>query len=394
MRPVNIVFCALLFALLAAANTVYARGYTSVGNCEGFARVDIRSPSGTCVALVADERQGLRMPRRILEIAPNKFWIIDMGSWEKNQGRLYEMQVSGTQVSMKTLLSQLDRPLGLAKGKDGQIYIGEASKIWRTSTTNVQKEIVLDNLASDGTHPLKEITFDANGSMYFNLGSASDICRNEAQKLPMPCPEVQGTKPRAAVYKVDFDTASKVKSVNVFATGLRNSLALLALNNAGKNIVLQGENSVDYADVNAPSEEFNILVQGRNYGWPYCLGNAVSSRGYENRFDCRKTTKPTHLWPAHVAPLYMMQAPANSPYAKKLLVSWHGYRAKGHSVMAFPLNANHTLGAGMPLLSGWEASGNLRPRGTPTGLTIDSQGRLWIVEDLNRTVLMLSKPKP
>ncbi|MEJ8855006.1 hypothetical protein WKW79_10535 [Variovorax robiniae] len=67
-----------------------ARGYTSSSLCGDYARLDIATPPGLCVALLADEAQGLRAPRRILEVSPNRYWVIDMGSWEPDRGRLLE----------------------------------------------------------------------------------------------------------------------------------------------------------------------------------------------------------------------------------------------------------------------------------------------------------------
>jgi secreted PhoX family phosphatase len=32
----------------------------------------------------------------------------------------------------------------------------------------------------------------------------------------------------------------------------------------------------------------------------------------------------------------------------------------------------------------------LRPLGNPAGITLDSQGRLWVVEDRNRTVMVVA----
>ena len=40
-------------------------------------------------------------------------------------------------------------------------------------------------------------------------------------------------------------------------------------------------------------------------------------------------------------------------------------------------------------IGGWNAAAGVRPLGAPTGITVDSAGRLWVVEDRNRTVLML-----
>jgi hypothetical protein len=35
--------------------------------CAGYPKVDLRTPAGWCVALLADASAGLRFPRRVLE---------------------------------------------------------------------------------------------------------------------------------------------------------------------------------------------------------------------------------------------------------------------------------------------------------------------------------------
>ena len=109
-----------------------AAGYATRGRCGAFPRVSLQTPPGTCVALVAGAADGLRFPRRILEVAPDRYWLIDMGSWEPRQGRLIEMTIAAGRATLRVLASKLDRPLGIAKGPDGRIYIGEAGRIWRT----------------------------------------------------------------------------------------------------------------------------------------------------------------------------------------------------------------------------------------------------------------------
>lgn len=59
--------------------------------CGEFARVDIATPAVTYLAVVANETQGLRFPRRILELASDCYWTIDMKSWKPLWGRLLEM---------------------------------------------------------------------------------------------------------------------------------------------------------------------------------------------------------------------------------------------------------------------------------------------------------------
>ena len=63
-------------------------GYATQGQCAGYPKLPLKTPDGWCAGLVADARDGLRMPRRLLELAPDRFWITDMGNWEPKQGRL------------------------------------------------------------------------------------------------------------------------------------------------------------------------------------------------------------------------------------------------------------------------------------------------------------------
>jgi glucose/arabinose dehydrogenase len=385
-------------ALLAAPLTQAAAGYTPSGTCEGFPRVQVKAPAGYCVGLVADEKQDLKFPRRMLEVAPGRFWVVDMGGWQAGRGRLLEMTLpaGATTASFKTLADKLDRPSSLAIGPDGKAYIGEATRIWRTPTGKFAQETVIDGLPGDGAHPLKEIAFGSGGKLYVNVGSFTDSCRNDAQQQPLPCPEIAGPKPRAAVYEAVLAGADfHVESFKPFATGLRNSMALAVLKKPGQpDVVLQGENSIDYPQVDTPSEEFNILQAGSNHGWPYCVENQQPARGYEGRFDCKTTVAPQTLWPAHAAPLQMLIAPAASPWAGQLVVAWHGYKPSGQRVMAFAVDgAGKITGKGTELLGDWAAKAGVRPQGAPTGLAIDSAGRLFVIEDRNHTILVVGKNK-
>lgn len=395
-----------LAALLACAPQVQARGYTPQGSCGGYERVSIGSPAGTCVALVADERDGLRAPRRVLEISPGRLWIIDMGSWVPHQGRLLEMtlpaQPAATPMQrpqIKVLADKLDRPLALVRGPDAQIYIGEAGRIWRTPVPAagqpVQPHAVLDALPNDGAHPLKEITFGLDGSLYVNMGSVTDRCQGAQGELAYPCPEREAMQFRGAVWRAVLHNPPvpgqpPVRQFAPFALGLRNSVALATLpDGPAAGSLWQGENNIDYRDKNEPPEELNELVAGADYGWPYCVGQQRVARGYDKRVQCASTKAPRMLWPAHTAPLHLLATPVDSPFQGQLLVAWHG--PQGHRVVGFARQKDGKPG-GKPVewLTGWTADGNMRPLGRPTGLALNHLGQLMVVEDYNRTLLMLS----
>jgi len=401
----HVLKAALLAALTALPALAAARGYTPQGSCGDFARLSIASPPGTCVALLADEAEGLRAPRRILEVAPGRYWIADMGSWDPRRGRLLEMTLptdgpAPRRARIAVLASGLDRPSALALGPDGKVYVGEAGEVWRTAVpppgAAPQRETVLGKLPDDGTHPLKEIAFGPGNRLYVNVGSSSDACREGAKAPALPCPDGEGERPRAAVYEAQLGGPQlTVQRFAPFATGLRNSMALAVLPGGTEGRVLQGENSIDYRDAQSPPEELNLLQRGRHYGWPYCVGARKPAQGYEGRRDCAGTEPPLMLWPAHAAPLQMLPGPAGTPFAGQLLIAWRGPQPTGHRVVGFRLG-KEGLPTGQPIdwLAGWQAQEGVRPVGRPTGLTVDRAGRLLVVEDYNRTVLMLLPQAP
>ena len=165
----------------------------------------------------------------------------------------------------------------------------------------------------------------------------------------------------------------------------------------GPDVLLQGENSIDYSDEAAPPEELNVLLAGVHYGWPYCICAQAAARGYEGRFDCKRSEAPALLWPAHAAPLQMLAVPAgaNNAFAGQLLVAWHGYRAGGHRIVSYALDAKgRPKGSPRTWIDGWTAQPGVRPLGAPAGIAVDAAGRLLIVEDRHKTLLMLTREAP
>ena len=417
LRPLLGLMAVLLGAALPqvalSAHASDSPRYATQGRCAGYPRIALTVAKGWCVGLVADAHDGLQMPRRVIEVAPDRFWITDMGLWEPRRGRLLELNPAappGEAGRVRVLAKGLDRPHGLVKGPDGKVYVGEAGTVWRTPIKLLAREDVLTDLPADGAHPLKELAFGRKGHLYINMGSGSDACRDDQQRQALPCPETEGTRPRAAVYEAVLTGPDhRLQTLRPYSTGLRNSLGLALTQGAGGSTerLWQAENSVDYSDASAPAEEINELERGGHYGWPYCVsdakGRSVAARGYEKRARCQRPAHraPFQAWPAHVAPLQLLAVPgalpgqAERPWSGRLLAVWHGYRGQGHRIVGWRIGADgRPTGERENIVSGWLAMPGMRPQGTPAGITVDSRGRLWIVEDRNRTVLLVAPEDP
>jgi glucose/arabinose dehydrogenase len=332
----------------------------------------------------------LKAPRSVLQTDANTAWVIEFGSWEKKQGSLVKLSRSGTSWNVQRVLTKLDRPLGIVKGPDGLLYIGEVGSVSRfdpaSSTIKLQK--VISDLPGLGKHPLTMMAFTADNKLIVNVGSSTNNC--EKSKGKASCPDAGGAKPLAGLRKYTLDLAAgKSKGFEQLTTGMRNSLGI-AVHPSGT--VMQAENSRDaineadpkLSDDTLPGDELNVVQAGGNYGWPYCFDNQRNSPEFR-KYDCKKTIAPHVVLPAHSAPLGLTY------WGNQLVVSYHGYRDTGHRLVSFPVDAaGKVSGKPTELISNWEDTDN-QIMGGPVGTSVGVDGALWICDDRNNSVLRLSK---
>ncbi len=301
---------------------------------------------------------------------------------------------------------------------------------------------------SDGTvideaaHPLKAFVFDKTGKLYVNVGAPTDNCL--PSNTSKPCAAGEGASPFAAIWVFTppaggIFPALKSGDANpkreIFARGLRNSMALAMypdFPDAGVAF-LQAENGRDLPDIFQPNEEINALEKGKHYGWPYCYDLKTVSPEFKSFLRTVSPYKnlcgnaalyraPLSLLPPHSAPLGMLYYRGDKfPELKgKLIVGLHGYRPTGGRILVYdvddkgfptispppvhynvscaaePVRAFQTEGthqvaaaAYTELVSGWYRVNGVRPQGAPVGMTVASDGAIWVVEDRNKTVLRI-----
>jgi glucose/arabinose dehydrogenase len=304
---------------------------------------------------------------------------------------------------------------------------------------------------SDGTklsrnfHPLKPFVFDRHGRLFVNVGAPTDSCAGKAPETK-PCAAGEGAMPLAAVWMFTppstgifppLKAGDPNPAFEVFARGLRNSMALAAHPQFPDDgfPLLQAENARDLPDANRPHEELNILRKGKHYGWPYCYDLTTESPEYRAflrmntayRNFCANTNtyqRPHSLMPPHAAPLglFYYQADRFTELAGKLIAGLHGYRPTGGRIIFYDVDAkglptispapvHYNVSCARPsrlpfrteqnrqiaaapfneLVTQWYKVDGVRPQGAPVGMTVASDGAIWLVEDRNQTVLRIDR---
>ncbi len=404
LRPLPLMgpFAVVAFALaLFYGGPAAARdgAYSTQGDCSGLPAVRLRVAEGFCVGLAA---QRLGSPRGVLPLPDGRILVTDMGRWDAKTGRLLVLTRGSSGYQVESLLSGLDRPHGLQLGPDGLVYVGEAGRVVRVDMGRrpLVAETIIDGLPTHGRHPIKNFVFGPDGALYLNRGAPSDHCeesRKASTSQGVPCAESEGDKAEAAIWR--YQLAGGVWTGKVFARGLRNSTALV-FDRSGN--LWQGENSRDVLPDGTdsdtlPHDEVNLVRAGRHYGWPYCYDHGVVDQGF-GLLNCDRYTKPFRLLPAHSAPLGMAfyeASAAPTAWRRMLLVALHGYRANGHRIIGYPLDDAGRPGRKISVLvDGWAAKRGRNPMGAPTDIRSDSEGRLWVTEDRNGTLLVVTPSGP
>jgi glucose/arabinose dehydrogenase len=385
--------------------------YTSVGSCDGLPQVNVQTPQGVCVGVVAT---GFRFTRGIAERKPGELFVADMGGWAVDKGSIWKVtrQPNGTYVK-KQLLSQIDKPSGIQVGPDGKhVYVGTPGNIFRFDPDDTsfggkpRLKVVAKDFPADGRHPLRHFIFDKKNPnvLYVNVGSFSDVC--EQHGFAKPCPEAEGNAARGVIRKYTLGADGMPVKTEIVARGLRNSMALEVHPESG--LLLQGENSRDSINKRAPDlddeelphEELNVIDPGataataKHYGWPYCYDNNVPNPEYKSA-DCSAFKAPALLLPPHTAPLGMRFYTGDmfpAAYHGNLILAYHGYRSHGHRLVVVPADARGVpSGEPLDVVRGWEKNAaTADPQGAPVDVLVAKDGSIFLSEDKNGDILRVS----
>jgi glucose/arabinose dehydrogenase len=338
----------------------------------------------------------------------------------------------GTATS-RTVLSGLTTPQGLAFARlDGRwvLYVGESDQIdryaWAGHGVSGSRTVVAGGLpdqdpSGDDVHRDKDVAVTADGTVYFNVGSASNATPSDRTMNP----------PRAVIEAV----SPTGKNLRVVEQGVRNGEGLAvapdgtvwtAVNNRD-NITYPAHSPFDgnsnpfgqviQSYVNEhPADEVVPVTAGRDLGWPYCnpdqdnshpagslvdmpfVPDAVTNPG-GGHLNCG-ALKPVEVGlPAHSAPLglsFLENSKVAAPWSGGAVVAVHGSwdrkPPRAPAVLWMPWDSStHTLGAAVNLVTGFQDANGDR-WGRPADAVPGPDGALYVSDDTAGAIYRLVPP--
>ncbi len=374
----------------------------------------IRVPSGFCIRVVAKNLG----PLRHLAIRENGMIYAIMTSPRHGGGVVALHQAEPGRVDKIRYFGKV-RGTGIALYKRF-LYLGENTRIVRYRLDRGKlvpsgpAAVVVSGFPRQYQHGSKSLAIDENGNLYVNVGAPSNACQRR-DRVPgsrgiFPCPLLQSHggiwRFRAARTGQVFGTAAR------YATGIRNIVALAwdsrthALYTAMMGRDQLHGNWPDLYSVaqNAelPGEEFFRVVEGGNYGWPYCyfdsrierlvLAPEYGGNGRKAGY-CTKYLEPLFAFPAHWSPEAMVfyhRREFPRRYRGGAFVAFHGSwnRAplpqRGFVVAFVPWKQDRPGSDWRVFASGFAGRNPVMSPGAarfrPVGLAVGSAGGLYVAD--------------
>lgn len=346
---------------------------------------------------------------RLMAVGPDGHLYVALMS-SGQIARLPDRDNNGLADGVEIVASGLDRPHNL-EWYNGWMYVAENPRIDRLTDQDKDgvyetRQLVTSNIPGQGGHNTRTLHFGPDGKLYISAGSSCNVCvESDPRRAAILRFNPDGSIPADNPFAADVDTQKRP----VWAWGLRNSVDFLWTPTGDLWASMMGSDGL--GDNTPPEVMVTRVEKGSWHGWPYCytpkLGTNQPPQGQvrDTRLplpsgrDCSQAVPALFTAPAHSAPIGMSTAvESNFPasYQDDLFVAYHGswntsspanYRdCKVERVIV----ENGAVVGSETFATGWRAAdrlcGDAATWGRPAGITIGSDGAMYISDDDSRRI--------
>ena len=325
-------------------------------------------PPGFAVTVYAS---GLQGPRG-LTIGPDGYlYVAERGA--NRVLRLPDRNADGRTDALEVAADELSAPSSLAFFQDGSLYVGETTRVQRLSQPDAAgifqlREVIISGLP-EGGHSTRTVLFSPDWRYLFvSVGSSCNVC-------------IEDDPRRAAIIRYNPDGSGE----QIYARGLRNAVGITF--RPGTPELWATNNGRDALGDDLPPETVYNVVEGGNYGWPFCHAGRIVDPTYGDPQSCVDVGDPAVEMQAHSAPLGLTFYNGElfpEEYRGDLFVAFHGSWNRtaptGYKVVHIPIE-NGAAGPARDFVTGWLRADGSR-WGRPVDLAVAPDGALLLSDDM------------